>query len=142
MKAKILIKPGLIAATLVGVIGIRAVPVPPWGQMSIAQAQESSPSTELTESVIERKLAEASRLTQQGWELYQQGKYSEAIPLAERALGIRQQVLGEEHPDVATSLNHLALLYSRQGSYQQAEPLFRQALELRKRLLGEEHPDV
>ncbi|WP_293044606.1 CHAT domain-containing protein [Moorena sp. SIO1F2] len=142
MKAKILIKPGLIAATLVGVIGIRAVPVPPWGQTGIAQAQESSPSTELTESVIERKLAEASRLTQQGWELYQQGKYSEAIPLAERALGIRQQVLGEEHPDVATSLNNLAQLYSRQGRYQEAEPLYQQSLDLRKRLLGEEHPDV
>ncbi|NET67412.1 MAG: tetratricopeptide repeat protein [Moorea sp. SIO1G6] len=110
--------------------------------MSIAQAQESSPSTELTESVIKRKLAEASRLNQQLLELYQQGKYSEAIPLGEKALEIRQQVLGEEHPDVATSLNNLALLYSRQGRYQQAEPLFQQALDLRKRLLGDQHPHV
>ncbi|WAN69595.1 tetratricopeptide repeat protein [Moorena producens JHB] len=142
MKAKTLIKPGLMAATVVAVIGIRAVPAPPLGQTGIAQAQESSPSTEPTESVIESKLAEASRLTQQVLELEQKGKYSEAIPLAERALGIRQQVLGEEHPSVATSLNDLAGLYSSQGRYQEAEPLYQQALQLNKRLLGEEHPDV
>ncbi|NEO89987.1 MAG: tetratricopeptide repeat protein [Moorea sp. SIO3G5] len=75
-------------------------------------------------------------------ELYQQGKYSEAIPLWERVLEIQQQLLGEEHPDVATSLNTLAELYLFQGRYQEAEPLYRQALDLRKRLLGEEHPDV
>ncbi|NEP67660.1 MAG: tetratricopeptide repeat protein [Moorea sp. SIO3A5] len=75
-------------------------------------------------------------------ELGQQRKYSEAIPLAERALGIWQQVLGEEHPLVASSLNYLAALYYSQGRYQEAEPLYQQALDLRKRLLGEEHPDV
>ena len=138
MKAKILIQPGLIAATVVGVIGIRAVPVAPWVQMSIAQAQESSPSTELTEFVIESEL-EAYRLTKQALQLNQQGKYSEAIPLAEKALGIRQQVLGEEHPFVATSLKNLALLYESQGRYQEAEPVFQQALQLRKSLLGKQH---
>ncbi|NEO46746.1 MAG: CHAT domain-containing protein, partial [Moorea sp. SIO4A3] len=141
MKAKILIKPGLMAATVVAVIGIRSVPVAPWGQTGI-QGQESSPSTELTESVIKRQLAEASRLTQQALQLNEQGKYSEAIPLAEIALGIVQQVLGEEHYSVATSLHNLALLYSRQGRYQEAETLYQQSLELFKRLLGEEHPHV
>ncbi|NEP51464.1 MAG: tetratricopeptide repeat protein, partial [Moorea sp. SIO3C2] len=126
-----------MAATVVAVIGIRAVPVPPWGQTSI-QVQQSSLSPELTESVIQRKLAEVSRLTQQVLELYQQGKYSEAIPLAKKALGIRQQVLGEEHHSVATSLQNLALLYFRQGRYQEAEPLYQQALDLRKRLLGDQ----
>ena len=32
------------------------------------------------------------------------------MPLAERALAIREKVLGKEHPDVASSLNNLALL--------------------------------
>ncbi|NES00462.1 MAG: tetratricopeptide repeat protein, partial [Symploca sp. SIO1B1] len=57
-------------------------------------------------------LAEAEKLNQQAFQLYQVGKYSEAIPLAEKALAIRQRILGEEHPDVATSLNNLAELYS------------------------------
>ena len=53
-----------------------------------------------------------------------------------------QRLLAEEHPDVATSYNNLAGLYSDQGRYIEAEPLLIKALELRQRLLGEEHPDV
>ncbi|MDB9313906.1 tetratricopeptide repeat protein, partial [Spirulina sp. CS-785/01] len=90
----------------------------------------------------EFKLAEAERLNQQVIQLYQAGKYAEAIPLAEQILQIRRQVLGQEHPLVATSLNNLALLYESQGRYAEAEPLYRQALEMVKRLLGQEHPDV
>ncbi|WP_424096718.1 tetratricopeptide repeat protein [Moorena producens] len=137
MKAQILIKPGLMAATVVAVIAIRGFPLLPWGQTGIAQAQESSPSTELTQSVIKSKLAEASRLAQQAGEFYQQGKYSEAIPLAEKALEIRKQVLGEEHPYVAQSLNTLAALYESQGRYQEAETLYQQVLQLNKPLQGE-----
>ncbi|NES21187.1 MAG: CHAT domain-containing protein [Symploca sp. SIO3E6] len=87
-------------------------------------------------------LAEAERLNQQAFQLYQEGKYSEAIPLAEKALAIRQRILGQEHPDVATSLNNLAALYESQGRYEEAEPLYRQALEMRRRILEPEHPDV
>ena len=38
-----------------------------------------------------------------------QGKYAEAGPLYERSLAIREKVLGPDHPDVATSLNNLAI---------------------------------
>jgi tetratricopeptide (TPR) repeat protein len=50
--------------------------------------------------------------------------------------------LAERHPQVATSLNNLALLYDNQGRYDEAEPLYQQALELRRELLGDRHPDV
>lgn len=49
-------------------------------------------------------------------------------------------MLGEEHPDLAYSLNNLALLYKWQKRYSEAEPLFQQVLLLIKRVLGEEHP--
>ena len=55
---------------------------------------------------------------------------------------MRKRLLGEAHPDVATSLNNLALLYRSQGRYEEAEPLYRDALAMSKRLLGEAHPDV
>jgi tetratricopeptide (TPR) repeat protein len=48
--------------------------------------------------------------------------------------------LGEEHPDVATSLNNLAALYCSQGRYSEAELLYQQALEIRERRLGVNHP--
>ncbi|MHC5727353.1 MAG: CHAT domain-containing protein, partial [Nostoc sp.] len=76
------------------------------------------------------QLAEAERLEQQTDKLYNEGKYSEAIPLAERALAIRKQILGEEHPDVATSLNNLAFLYWGQGDINQALEFFTQGLKV------------
>ena len=93
-------------------------------------------------TVEDVQLAQAEQLTQQVSELKQQGKYLEAIPLAQEALRIRQQVLGDEHPYVAASLDHLAGLYESMGRYEAAEPLLNQALEMNKRLLGDEHPLV
>ncbi|MGB5960177.1 MAG: tetratricopeptide repeat protein, partial [Coleofasciculaceae cyanobacterium] len=71
-----------------------------------------------------------------------QGLYALAEPWRKQCLELSQRLLGENHPDVAASLNNLALLYDSQGRYEQAEPLLVQALELRKDLLGENHPDV
>ena len=87
-------------------------------------------------------LAQAKRLNQQAMELYQQGKYNEAIPLAEKALAIFEKVLGENHLDVATSLNNLALLYQFQGRYSESEPLYQQALAIYKAQLGDNHPST
>ncbi|MFW5764742.1 MAG: tetratricopeptide repeat protein, partial [Coleofasciculus sp.] len=71
-----------------------------------------------------------------------QGLYQQALPWYKQCLSVAKERLGNDHPDVATSLNDLALLYYLQGRYKEAEPLYQQALELRKRLLGNEHPDV
>ena len=43
-----------------------------------------------------------------------QGKYTEAEPIYERALAIREKVLGSEHPDVAATLNDRAGLLTSQ----------------------------
>jgi tetratricopeptide (TPR) repeat protein len=43
--------------------------------------------------------------------------------LFQRTLRIREQSLGPEHPDVASSLNGLAVLYYHQGKYAEAEPV-------------------
>ena len=71
-----------------------------------------------------------------------QGLYNQALPWYEQCLEVTKKRLGEEHPDVAQSLNNLATLYQSQGRYSEAEPLFIQALAFRRNLLGEEHPDV
>ncbi|AOY81084.2 tetratricopeptide repeat protein [Moorena producens JHB] len=71
-----------------------------------------------------------------------QGTYDLAESWYEKCLEINRSRLGQEHPDVAASLNNLAALYCDQGRYDQAEPLCVKALEMRKQLLGENHPDV
>jgi tetratricopeptide (TPR) repeat protein len=70
------------------------------------------------------------------------GNYSLATPLYEQSWKIREEVLGPEHPDTATSLNNLAWLYEVQGQDTVAEPLCRRALEIRERVLGPDHPDT
>jgi tetratricopeptide (TPR) repeat protein len=69
------------------------------------------------------------------------GDYAKAEPLYRQALEIRKQVLGDKHPDYATSLNNLAGLYELMGDYAKAEPLFRQALAIDKEALGDKHPE-
>ena len=87
-------------------------------------------------------LQRASQLNRQAIELYQQGRYSDAEPLFEESLTIRQEQLGERHPDVATTLNNLATLYEAQRRYGEAEPLLQLALEIYREKLGERHPNV
>jgi hypothetical protein len=87
-------------------------------------------------------LEAASSMTRVGMTLLKKGEYGKAEPRLKRALAVRKQLLGEAHPDVATSLNNLAGLYYSQGRYGEAEPLYLEALAMRKQLLGEAHPDV
>ena len=64
-----------------------------------------------------------SSLLGQAQQLYEAGKYAEAVPLAQRAVELAEKQFGPEHPDVATSLNVLAAIYQAQGRYAEAEPL-------------------
>jgi tetratricopeptide (TPR) repeat protein len=71
-----------------------------------------------------------------------QGRYNDAEPLYLQSLDIWKRQLGDDHPDVATSLNNLALLYESQGKYSEAEDLAQQALVIYQNRLGNEHPNT
>ena len=90
----------------------------------------------------EDRTAEARRVDRQIARLYQQGKYAEALPLAQRAAEIRKRALGEDHPDYAASLNDIGELYRLQGKYAEAEPFHKRSLAIREKALGANHPDV
>ena len=63
--------------------------------------------------------------------LIEQDKYETALPVAKEALALAEEQKGTYHRDLATSLNNLALVYSRQGNYPLAVPLYRRALTIR-----------
>jgi tetratricopeptide (TPR) repeat protein len=127
---KVSIKSGIAVVVITGMMGLSGVILTPTVGQVISQVSPQD------------KLAEAERLNQQVIQLYQQGKYNEAILLAEQALTIRKQQLGDNHPLTAQSLNNLALLYQSQGRYSEAEPLYKQALAIIKQQLGDNHPDT
>jgi tetratricopeptide (TPR) repeat protein len=81
-------------------------------------------------------LEEATHLSKEVNQLYQKGRYREAIPMAERALAIREKALGPDHPDVALSLNNLAELHRTIGDYGLAKPLYQRALTIWEKALG------
>ncbi|MDE6889540.1 MAG: tetratricopeptide repeat protein, partial [Eubacterium sp.] len=69
-------------------------------------------------------------------------EYKKAERLYEKSLRISERVLGEEHPDTATSYNNLAFVYESQGEYRKAEELYKKSLGIRERVLGKEHPST
>ncbi|MGA1982511.1 MAG: CHAT domain-containing tetratricopeptide repeat protein [Acidobacteriaceae bacterium] len=81
-------------------------------------------------------------LSSQVSELYQQGKYGEAIPIAIEAVKAAEEAFGPDDKRVAIGLNNLAVLYDDQGQYAEAEPLYQRALPIDEKALGPEHPNV
>lgn len=81
----------------------------------------------------------ADLLDRTGSYFLERNMYSQAGTLYRRALALREHVWGVEHPQVASSLHHLAVLERANGNYEQAEPLFQRALDIRTHHLGPNH---
>jgi tetratricopeptide (TPR) repeat protein len=71
-----------------------------------------------------------------------EGLYQVAEFWSQQLVKVCQTLFTGDHPNVATSLNNLALLYNSQGKYSEAEPLYLDALEMRRRLFTGDHPNV
>jgi serine/threonine protein kinase/tetratricopeptide (TPR) repeat protein len=70
------------------------------------------------------------------------GDYEAAEPHIELALKMNKNLYGEEHVDVATSLQTMAWLKSAKGDSSDAERLTRERLALERKLHGEKHERV
>ena len=81
-------------------------------------------------------------LNQEAMDLSRQGEYARAVVVAKEAIDVAVENVGWQHPDVATSLNNLALLYTDLGNYAKAEPLYKRALAIDEKALGPDHPNV
>jgi CHAT domain-containing protein len=75
-------------------------------------------------------------------ELSRTGKYSDAIPLAQRLLADLEKAYGPDHRDVAAALNNLAMLYGSQGRDAEAEPLYRRSIAILEKLHGLDSSEV
>jgi tetratricopeptide (TPR) repeat protein len=70
------------------------------------------------------------------------GEARVALPFYQRALDIRERVLGPDHPDTLISLSNLALGLQTFGDAAAALPLNRRALDARERVFGPDHADT
>jgi tetratricopeptide (TPR) repeat protein len=85
---------------------------------------------------------ESNILFQRVTELYQAGKYAQAMPLAEGYAAAMKSGHGDETPQYAVALSWLALLHKAQGRYGEAEPLFKRTIAIAEKALGPDHPIV
>jgi serine/threonine protein kinase len=84
-------------------------------------------------------LVEASLRDTIGWTYRELGELKVAEPHLERAVKLRREQLGDEHPDTLHSLRRLGGLYWSQGRYKESANLLEKALSISKRILGPEH---
>ncbi|CAH2090086.1 unnamed protein product [Euphydryas editha] len=71
-----------------------------------------------------------------------QGCYEVAVLLCKQALENLEKTHGHDHPDVATVLNILGLVYRDQNKYEEAANLLNDGLSIREKTLGKNHPTV
>jgi hypothetical protein len=70
------------------------------------------------------------------------GDFSVAYDLLRGALRRQEQVLGAAHPDLANTLNNLAVVAERTGREKEAEPLYRRAAAIAEAAFPPDHPMV
>lgn len=75
-------------------------------------------------------------------ELSKAGRYSEAIPLAQKLLADMEKTHGPAHRDVAAALNNLGILYGSTGRDTEAEPLYKRALTIFEKSSGLDSAEV
>jgi tetratricopeptide (TPR) repeat protein len=84
----------------------------------------------------------ARLLNRTSYYLNERGQYTEALPLAERALAIRKRALGPKHGLIGTDLTNIASIYRSQGRYNEIFPLLQQSLKIARKTHGPDHPSV
>lgn len=95
-----------------------------------------------TVSANAQTAAEADNLEAEVARLCRSGRHIDAIPIAQRALAIREKSQGPEHLSVAALLHTLAWLYDIQGRWAEEESSLKRSVAIRENVLGSDHPDV
>ena len=82
-----------------------------------------------------------SQLNEHVAQLFRQGRYQAALPLAQQACELARGQAGNDALALGESLNHLANLHRELGNYTQAEQPYLEALKIKRAALGRDHPD-
>ncbi|HET9365771.1 MAG TPA: CHAT domain-containing tetratricopeptide repeat protein [Candidatus Angelobacter sp.] len=100
--------------------------------------QSSSGTNTSIQKQSEATLAEATRLYSESQDLYRQGAYEKAQSSGERALQLRQQALGPDHPDVAVALTLLGRIADGKTDFAHAADLYQRALAIDEKAFGKD----
>ncbi len=113
-----------------------------WETGNVIRGLESLARTAALPAEAQVELAEAGRAGPEWIRLSGQGRYREAADISRRMLEVYRRYLGDEHHDVATQLNFLAVQLIQAGDLAEGEALAREGLVIRRKLLGDVHADI
>ena len=85
---------------------------------------------------------ELAAVREQVRSLHGQGKYADALTLAERYVSLARHRHGEEHTEFFAAISWLGSIYQAQGRNAEAEAQYQRALAISEKVLGPAHPDV
>lgn len=80
----------------------------------------------------------ANSLHKLAYSYFIEKKFDQALYLYKQSLTLRRQRLGEDHPDVAKSLNSIARLYMAKGETGKAEDYYARSLDIKLKPLRQE----
>jgi eukaryotic-like serine/threonine-protein kinase len=110
------------------------------------RAQEALRWLRFAEAALDRlgddRLRRAALDHNRGGVLYRLDRFDEALASYQRAYDVQHELLGEQHPLVAQTLNHMGNVLILQGRYDEARHKCEQALAIRRETLGARHPRV
>jgi tetratricopeptide (TPR) repeat protein len=99
-------------------------------------------SGSLNSSQDSPELLEAKKLNESVIKLIVQRKFDEALPLAKKALEIRERLLPRTDPRVSSSLNYLGDVYLYKRNLKSAKESFRKLLQIQEERFGLEHANL
>lgn len=108
------------------------------GQRSMKVGDRQKPMNTFAPGTVE----DARELSEEVRRLTKEGKYEEALPLAERALAINERERGEDHQATANSLMRLGRILENTRRFYRAVPMYKRALAIREKILKPEDPDI
>jgi TonB family protein len=108
------------------------VPEAVWGQSAPtpATASQTTAAAATTPAAQADALKEADALSRQVVQLYQEGKFKEALQPAERALAIREGALDAKDRRIAVALANVGAVRIGLKDFDKAESLYRRALAI------------
>jgi CHAT domain-containing protein/Tfp pilus assembly protein PilF len=118
----------------------RLLPETDWHVIDARLALEDCRGLNARSADNRKKVMRSRSLNREMLELYQQGKFNDALKLAREALALREEVLGKKHRDCAESMHNLSLVLQALGQLPQAQQALEQALTIREARLGSAHP--
>lgn len=93
-------------------------------------------------AIAQARVRESATRNNTAAELFDAGRYDEAVPLFEQAFASCRSTLGADHPDTLTVGGNLAVAYLSAGNRRKGIKLIAGNLAARERVFGDDHPET